>query len=89
ISNAVSQIPRPGLYQFLEDVRSQFKELVLFTTVPENLTRQIADVLISEGSAPPWFASLRYIHWTGKTKDLSYVSDRLGEALLLDDYRPY
>ncbi|MFL6958420.1 NIF family HAD-type phosphatase [Nocardiopsis yanglingensis] len=89
ISNAVSQIPRPGLYQFLEDVRSQFEELVLFTTVPENLARRIADVLISEGSAPAWFAGLRYIDWSGKTKDLFYVSDRLGDALLLDDYRPY
>ncbi len=89
ISNAVSQIPRPGLYQFLEDAQSQFEELVLFTTVPEILARRIAEVLISEGSVPGWFADLRYINWSGKKKDLYYVSNRLGEALLLDDYRPY
>lgn len=89
ISNAVSQIPRPGLYRFLEDVRLQFEELVLFTTVPETLARSIADLLVSEGSAPAWFAELRYIHWSGQTKDLSYVSPRVGDALLLDDHGPY
>ncbi|MBC8774885.1 NIF family HAD-type phosphatase [Stenotrophomonas maltophilia] len=89
ISNAVSQIPRPGLHRFLEDVRSQFEELVLFTTVPETLTRRIAGLLAREGSVPPWFVGLRYIHWSGRTKDLSFVSPRVGEALLLDDHGPY
>ena len=89
ISNAVSQIPRPGLFQFLEGVRSQFEELVLFTTVPEHLARNIAGLLVREGSAPGWFSNLAYIHWSGETKDLSYVCPRLGAALLLDDHRPY
>lgn len=89
ISNAVSQIPRPGLYRFLEDVRSQFEELVLFTTVPEALARSIAGLLVTEGSVPAWFSGLRYTHWSGKTKDLSYVSPHLGDALLLDDHGPY
>ena len=43
ISNAVSQIPRPGLHRFLEDVRSQFEELVLFTTVPRHLQEELPD----------------------------------------------
>jgi len=89
ISNAVSQIPRSGLYQFLERVRSQFVELVLFTTVPESRTRTIAKLLVREGCAPAWFAELRYIQWSGKTKDLAYVCPRLGDALLLDDHAPY
>ncbi|MEN5286248.1 NIF family HAD-type phosphatase [Stenotrophomonas lactitubi] len=89
ISNAVSQIPRPGLNQFLEDVRSQFEELVLFTTVPETLARRIAAILAREGSVPAWFVGLRYINWSGRTKNLSYVSPCLGEALLLDDHGPY
>ena len=76
ISNAISQIPRPGLHRFLEDVRSQFEELVLFTTVPEALARRIAGLLAREGSVPAWFVELRYIHWSGRTKDLSYVSPR-------------
>lgn len=36
ISNAISQIPRPGLHNFLEDARSRFGELVMFTNVPED-----------------------------------------------------
>ncbi|WP_288469296.1 NIF family HAD-type phosphatase [uncultured Stenotrophomonas sp.] len=89
ISNAVSQIPRPGLFQFLERVSSQFEELVMFTTVPEPLTRSIAGLLVREGSAPEWFSQLAYVRWSGKTKDLSYVCPRLGAALLLDDHGPY
>mgnify|MGYP004712337163 CR=1 FL=1 len=41
ISNAVSQIPRPGLYQFLEAVNSKFDRLGIYTTVPEALLRSI------------------------------------------------
>lgn len=52
ISNAISQIPRPDLYQFLEDVRSQFSQLIMFTTVPEERFRSVADLLSREGSAP-------------------------------------
>lgn len=89
ISNAISQIPRPGLFQFLESVHSQFDELVMFTTVPESLTQSIAGLLVREGSAPEWFSQLPYVQWSGKTKDLSYVCPRLGSALLLDDYGPY
>lgn len=89
ISNAISQIPRPGLHQFLEDVQSQFSQLMMFTTVSEERFRSIANLLAREGSAPDWFAGLRYVHWTGKTKDLRLVTPCLGEALLLDDHGPY
>ncbi|MBK0053069.1 NIF family HAD-type phosphatase [Stenotrophomonas sp. S39] len=89
ISNAVSQIPRPGLFEFLETVRGQFDELVMFTTVDERLVRRIAELLVSEGQAPAWFCALRYITWAGPTKDLSYVSPIVGQALLLDDHGPY
>lgn len=89
ISNAISQIPRPGLFLFLENVRAQFEELVMFTTVPEPLTYSIAGLLVREGSVPEWFSQLPYVQWSGKTKDLSYVCPRLGSALLLDDYGPY
>ncbi|WP_329749543.1 NIF family HAD-type phosphatase [Stenotrophomonas maltophilia] len=89
ISNAISQIPRPGLCRFLEDVRSHVSQLMMFTTVPEERFRSIADLLVREGSAPPWFASIEYIHWTGSTKDLRLATPKLGAALLLDDHRPY
>ncbi|MFA1687946.1 hypothetical protein ACDY99_31105, partial [Achromobacter dolens] len=56
ISNAISQIPRPGLYQFLEAVQANFDQLMMFTTVPENRFRSIATLLVGEGNAPAWFA---------------------------------
>ncbi len=34
ISNAISQIPRPGLYRFQEDIQLLFDQLMMFTTVP-------------------------------------------------------
>lgn len=89
ISNAVSQIPRPGLHRFLEETRTRFEHLVMFTTVPEERFRSIASLLVAEDCAPSWFMQLRCIEWSGKTKDLTFVSPRLGEALLLDDHRPY
>ena len=89
ISNGVSQIPRPGLFPFLEDMRIQFDELVLFTTVPEPLARRICDLLVAEGVAPQWFAHLPYTHWNGPTKDLRFVTPDVGKALLLDDHSPY
>ena len=58
ISNAVSQIPRPGLYQFLEVAHELFEHLVIYTTVPEAAFRRISRLLVEEGSAPGWFAEL-------------------------------
>ncbi|HHA2810098.1 TPA: NIF family HAD-type phosphatase [Stenotrophomonas maltophilia] len=89
ISNAISQIPRPGLYQFLDRIHPLFNELVIYTTVPEDRFRSIATLLAREGSVPDWFAGLTYISWSGKTKDLRLISPRLGEVLLLDDHGPY
>ncbi|HGM7285265.1 TPA: NIF family HAD-type phosphatase [Stenotrophomonas maltophilia] len=89
ISNAVSQIPRPGLYQFLTRVRHQFDSLVMFTTVDEARFRRIADLLVQEEQAPPWFRDLACTPWTGTTKDLTCVSPRLGDVLLLDDHGAY
>lgn len=89
ISNAVSQIPRPGLYDFLESVHSLFEQLAIYTTVPEPTFRKIAHLLVSEMCAPDWFAELPYIAWEGPTKDLRNVSPVLGSAFLLDDHRAY
>lgn len=89
ISNAVSQIPRPGLLPFLEEVRGQFDQLVMFTTVPEPLLRRIGELLVREGHAPPWFAEISYTKWSGMTKDLRFVSPDLGDTLLVDDHFEY
>ncbi|MCF3484564.1 hypothetical protein GUL16_12820 [Stenotrophomonas maltophilia] len=89
ISNAISQIPRPGLLRFLSYVEKRFERLVVFSSVPEPLFREIADLLVAEGHAPPWFRSVQYVNWHGRTKDLRFVSDDVGDALLLDDYGAY
>ncbi|WP_111108446.1 NIF family HAD-type phosphatase [Stenotrophomonas maltophilia] len=89
ISNAVSQIPRPGLRDFLNYAGTSFDELVLFTTVPRHIALRIALLLTEEGHVPEWFTEVRYVEWTGSIKDLRFVSPLLGQALLLDDHRPY
>lgn len=89
ISNAVSQIPRPGLFQFLEHVRLQFVQQVLFTTVPEPLAREICELLAGEGAAPPWFASIRCSSWDGPTKDPRFLASEASPALQLDDHVSY
>ncbi|BCX42181.1 hypothetical protein BZX17_24055 [Salmonella enterica subsp. enterica] len=89
ISNAISQFPRPGLYQFLVEVGTMFDQLVMLTTVPRDRFYSIAKLLVLEGAAPTWFPAITYIDWYGSTKDLRFVSPRLGDALLLDDHGAY
>jgi hypothetical protein len=90
ISNAVSQIARPGLFDFLEDCMRLFPRVVIFTSVNEERFRQVASLLIAEGNAPTWFADIEYINWTGDTKDLKFVDGASPEEILLvDDYAKY
>ncbi len=90
ISNAMSQIPRPGLFEFLVRVREMFPRVVMFTTVTEDRFRKIAELLVQEGVAPEWFRTIEYIHWTGGTKDLAFVPDvHADQVLLVDDFEQY
>ncbi len=90
ISNAMSQIPRPGLFSFLERCQALFPRVVMFTTVKEERFRMIARLLVDEGTAPGWFANIEYVHWKGQTKDLSFIPDAsVSEALLVDDFEIY
>lgn len=90
ISNAMSQIPRRGLFQFLEQCKQLFPRVVMFTTVKEDLFRKIARLLVDEQFAPPWFAQVEYVHWEGQTKNLGFIPGvRLEEALLVDDFEIY
>ncbi|AZY51048.1 hypothetical protein C0J09_17435 [Bordetella avium] len=90
ISNAVSQIPRPGLFNFLERCRELLPRIVMFTTVNETRFRAIADLLIQEHAAPVWFAQLEYVSWAGATKDLALIPNAAAEdCLLLDDFEAY
>lgn len=88
ISNAMSQFPRQGLYDFLITCESLFGvgNIVMFTTVKEKLFREIAIRLYSEGIVPKWFTTIRYIDWTGEIKDLTFVDEDPSRVLLVDDY---
>lgn len=90
ISNAMSQIPRPGLFGFLEECKSICDRVVLFTTVNETISRKIVTLLVEEGLAPVWFADIEYINWQGKTKDLGFIPDTNSrECVLVDDFDIY
>jgi len=90
ISNAMSQIPRPGLAMFLARCEAMFERIVVFTTVKEPRFRQIAQLLVEEGFAPGWFAAVEYVSWGGATKDLSFIPGiQPQQALLVDDFEIY
>lgn len=74
VSNAVSQIPRPGVGEFLTGCRALFSRIVMFTTVREPQFRRIARGLVEEQVVPAWFADLECVDWTGPTKDLRVIS---------------
>jgi len=67
ISNAMSQISRPYLYEFLQDCKEITDRVVMFTTVKEEKFREIARLLVFENKAPEWFPEIEYINWEGKT----------------------
>jgi len=90
ISNAMSQIPRPGLFAFLEACRGLVERVVMFTTVNETVFRPIAALLVEEGDAPGWFTDIEYIARDGETKNLALIPECLPEeALLVDDFEIY
>jgi len=90
ISTAVSQFARIGLYDFLERCRLLFPRVVIFTSVPEQRFREIAERLVRDGFAPEWFATIEYVHWHGPTKDLTFVPGcDPSDVFLVDDYAGY
>lgn len=90
ISNAMSQIPRPGLFEFLTRCVELFPRVVMFTTVKEDRFRAIATLLVAEGFAPKWYEGIEYVHWQGGTKDLNFIPGvNPNDALLVDDFEKY
>lgn len=82
ISNAVSQIPRPGLHAFLGNV-SEVCNLMLYTSVSSERVQAIRNLLVEEGVVPIWFLDLHVIHPSGTIKDKARCGRT--DALLLDD----
>ena len=90
ISNAMSQIPRPGLFSFLETCHHLANKVVIYTTVEEQLFREIAKRLCGEGFAPEWFSKIHYVDWYGDTKNLECIpACALEHTYLVDDYEGY
>lgn len=90
ISNAMSQIPRPNLFEFLARCHALFPRVVMFTTVKEPRFRDIARLLVEEGHAPAWFEHIEYVVWECKTKDLNFIPGaEPHEAWLVDDFERY
>jgi hypothetical protein len=90
VSNAVSQIPRPGLWRFLEFCRRAFTRVVLYTAVSEDRARAVLRSLVQAGDAPPWFEAVEYVDWSGAFKDVSFVTGtQPGEVVLVDDQEAY
>jgi len=82
ISNAVSQIPRPGLRTFLESVW-EVCDLMLYTSVSSVRVHMIRNLLVEEGVAPVWFLDLPVCHPDGTIKDKARCGR--SDAFLLDD----
>ena len=90
ISNAVSQIPRPGLYSFLENCQNKFPRIVIFTAVKEKHFRNIATTLIEQKKVPSWFGELEYIEWNLQYKDLRFIPNvNPSQVVLIDDREEY
>lgn len=89
ISNAMSQIVRPHLKYFLEEVNYKFDKIVIYTTVSEEKYNEILSLLLKEQNVPEWFKDVDNIKWSGKYKDLKYVSNEISNVFILDDYEGY
>lgn len=82
ISNAVSQVPRPGLKRFLERLH-KIADIAIYTSVGRNRLEKITQLLTLEGSLPPWFKDLPVIHPTDTIK--KKAACKRPEAFLVDD----
>ena len=90
ISNAMSQFPRAGLFELLERCKAHIPRVVIYTAVSERLFRPIAATLVNEQLAPPWFADIEYVDWSGPHKDLAFIDQcDPSRALLVDDNPDY
>ncbi|WP_442506029.1 NIF family HAD-type phosphatase [Novipirellula sp. SH528] len=90
ISNAVSQFPRPGLNAFLQFCRDNFKNVYIYTAVPDSTCVPIIQTLIDDDFAPAWLADISFVQWDRSVKDLTNVPNCDPDAcLLLDDNCDY
>ena len=90
VSNAVSQIARPGLHESLEFCRRAVPRIVIYSSVPQDKVRAVAANLVSEGSAPGWLEQVACVPWNGRAKDLAVIRGaRVERTVLVDDSEGY
>lgn len=93
ISNAMSQIPRPGLYSFIETCSEYTSNLVLYSAVNPARCRKIMQVLAQESDVPMWFAEIDIVDWDYRNhsakKDLKRIQTNWTRGILVDDIEDY
>jgi NLI interacting factor-like phosphatase len=88
ISNAVSQFPRSGLFEFLDACRSLVPRLVIFTSPNPAIVRDALQRLAADELAPAWIADLEIFRAPTLPKDLRRIDDDWQGCLLVDDMEP-
>lgn len=89
ITDAMTQEPRAGLFDFLEFCLDRFERVVLFTCVEKPDALEILNRLADEGYVPCDFLDqLDYVAWEGEYKDLRFVTDAQPEEVILIDDDP-
>jgi hypothetical protein len=90
VSNAVSQIPRAHLRDFLNFCHGNFERVVIYSAANYEKVRETCARLAAEGDAPPWFAHVDVFKSRTEYKDLSYIYPRnFRRVLLVDDVETY
>ena len=91
VSNAVSQIPRPGLFRFLEFCRTIVPRIVIFSAVSEARARQVIANGVEAGDMPLWMnACVEYVSWSGPHKNLKFIGcAAVANILIVDDQESY
>lgn len=81
-------VSQPGVAEFLAGARPQFETLVMFTTSLKSAFGALRNYWFASGALR---SGRRYslCPMVRKDQKLSFVSERIGDALLLDDYAPY
>ena len=97
ITSAVSILPRPGLYDFLEYCKNKFERIVIMTAVSLVLFEKVRAVLLEYKEVPEWFVDVEYIKFQdceesedGIYKDLRCITNcKPEDCIIIDDMECY
>jgi NLI interacting factor-like phosphatase len=89
VSNAMSQMPRKGLFNFLTWCFNTFSRVELFTAVEPEEARQVLTNLVNLGDAPVQLTKMPIVPWTGRYKTLEAIDYATPEECLIVDDDEY